>query len=43
MVVQWVIFMPLILPLSIVAGIYEGIKRTVHQAQADIFQKEEVA
>ncbi|MCR9062589.1 MAG: hypothetical protein NXI00_01415 [Cytophagales bacterium] len=37
MVVQWLIFMPLLLPMAAIAGAVEGIKKTFDQANADIF------
>jgi hypothetical protein len=36
MIVQWLIFMPLILPLGIITGAFEGIKKTFDQAVADV-------
>lgn len=39
---QWLIFMPLLLPMGIIAGAFEGFKRTLDQASADIFDKEVV-
>jgi len=42
MTVQWLIFMPLILPLAIITGVFEGIKKTFEQASSDIFVKEEL-
>lgn len=38
MVVQWLIFLPLILPLGIVAGAIEGVKRIFEQVSADIYE-----
>ncbi len=40
MVVQWLIFMPLILPLGIITGAFEGIRKTFIQAADDIFESE---
>ncbi len=40
MVVQWIIFMPLLLPMGIIAGAFEGIKKTFDQANADIFEED---
>jgi hypothetical protein len=40
MVVQWLIFMPLLLPMGLIAGAIEGVKKTFEQANADIFHKE---
>jgi hypothetical protein len=38
MVVQWLIFLPLILPLGIVAGAIEGVKRIFEQVSSDIYE-----
>jgi hypothetical protein len=43
MIVQWVIFMPLILPLGIITGALEGVKKTFNQASTDIFEKQEAS
>jgi hypothetical protein len=40
MVVQWLIFMPLLLPMGLIAGAFEGVKKTFEQAKADIFVKD---
>jgi hypothetical protein len=42
MVVQWIIFIPLILPLGIVAGAIEGVKRIFDQVAADIYEQREI-
>lgn len=42
MTVQWLIFMPLLLPLGIVTGAFEGIKKTFDQAASDIFENQEI-
>lgn len=42
MTVQWIIFMPLILPLGIITGAFEGVKKTFDQASSDILDKEEI-
>jgi hypothetical protein len=42
MTVQWIIFMPLILPLGVITGAFEGIKKTFEQASSDIFEKQEI-
>jgi hypothetical protein len=42
MTVQWIIFMPLLLPLGIVTGAFEGIKKTFDQAASDIFENQEI-
>lgn len=39
MVVQWLIFLPLILPLGIITGAFEGIKKTFEQASTDILEQ----
>lgn len=43
MFMQWVIFMPLILPLALVSGAIEGVKRVFEQAASDIVDKEVVS
>lgn len=43
MIVQWIIFMPLILPLGIITGALEGVKKTFNQASTDIFEKQEAS
>jgi hypothetical protein len=40
MVLQWVLFLPLLLPLGIVSGAIDGAKKILHQAKEDIFEKE---
>lgn len=40
MFLQWVVFMPLLLPLAIISGAFDGIKRVFEQASADIIEKE---
>lgn len=40
MFLQWVVFMPLLLPLAIVSGAFDGIKRVFEQAASDIIEKE---
>ena len=40
MVVRWLIFMPVLIPMAIIAGAVEGIKMTFEQANADIFNEE---
>lgn len=42
MIVQWLVFMPLILPLGIITGAFEGIKKTFDRAAADIMERNEV-
>ena len=42
MTVQWIVFMPLILPLGIITGAIEGVKKTFEQASSDILEKEEI-
>lgn len=41
MTVQWLIFLPLILPLGMISGAFEGIKKTIEQASSDIIEKQE--
>jgi hypothetical protein len=43
MTVQWLIFMPLILPLGIITGAFEGVKKIFEQASSDILEQKEVA
>lgn len=38
---QWIMFVPLTLPLAIFIGIIEGVKKVYLQAKEDILQKEE--
>ena len=40
MMVQWLVFMPILLPMGIIAGAFEGMKRTLEQASSDIFDNE---
>ncbi|HEY1055635.1 MULTISPECIES: hypothetical protein [Emticicia] len=40
MFLQWIVFMPLLLPLAIVSGAFDGIKRVFEQATSDIIEKE---
>ena len=42
MIVQWLVFLPLILPLGIITGAFEGIKKTFDRAAADIMEQNEV-
>ncbi len=43
MFMQWVVFMPLLLPLAIVSGAFNGMKKVFDQASADIIEREPVA
>jgi len=43
MFLQWVIFMPLLLPLAIVSGAFDGVKRVFEQATSDIIEKEVIS
>lgn len=43
MVVQWVIFSPIIIPISLITGAYNGLKATFSQAISDIFHSEEIS
>lgn len=38
---QWIMFVPITVPLAILVGMYEGIKKVFLQAKEDILQKEE--
>lgn len=40
MMVQWLIFMPILFPMAAIAGAVEGIIRTFDQAKADILDLE---
>ena len=40
MFLQWIVFMPLLLPLAIVSGAFDGIKRVFEQATSDIIEIE---
>ncbi len=43
MFMQWIVFMPLLLPLAIVSGAFEGVKRVFEQASSDIVETEVVS
>ena len=43
MFLQWIVFMPLLLPLAIVSGAFDGIKRVFEQATSDIIEKEVIS
>lgn len=43
MTCQWIVFAPIIIPISIITGAYGGLKKAFHQAADDIFQTEEVS
>lgn len=43
MVVQWIVFAPIIIPISIVTGAFEGLKKILYQAASDVFQTEEIS
>ena len=43
MFMQWVVFIPLLLPLAIVSGAFDGVKKVFEQASADIIENEPVA
>ena len=43
MICQWIVFAPIIIPISLITGAYEGLKKVVHQAAVDIFQAEEIS
>ncbi len=40
MIMQWIVFFPLLLPLAIVSGAFEGVKRVIDQASSDIIEHE---
>jgi hypothetical protein len=42
MLIQWVIFIPLLLPLAIVSGAFDGMKKVFEQASADIIESEPI-
>ncbi len=43
MIAQWVVFAPIIIPISVITGAFEGLKKILEQANADIFQQEEIS
>ena len=43
MVFQWCVFAPIILPICLITGAYQGLKKTLNQAAIDIFQTEGVS
>ncbi len=43
MFMQWLIFLPLILPLALVSGAIEGVKRVFEQASSDIIDTEMIS
>ena len=40
MMVQWLVFFPLILPLGIMMGAIDGMKKVIEQAKEDIIEVE---
>jgi hypothetical protein len=42
MFMQWIVFIPLLLPLAIVSGAFEGVKRVFEQASSDIVEETEI-
>jgi hypothetical protein len=42
MFMQWIVFIPLLLPLAIVSGAFEGVKKVFEQASSDIIDNEVV-
>lgn len=42
MIFQWMVFLPLILPIGMITGAIEGIKKTFEQASTDIFENNSV-
>jgi hypothetical protein len=43
MLIQWLVFSPVILPISVILGAIEGIKMAFTRAESDIFEESEVA
>jgi len=43
MFIQWMVFMPLLLPLAIVSGAFDGVKKVLEQASSDIIEKEVIS
>lgn len=42
MFMQWVIFMPLLLPIAVVSGAFEGMKKVFERASADIIENDSI-
>ncbi len=42
MAMRWLVFIPLLLPISILTGAMEGIKKVFEQANEDIFEEKSV-
>lgn len=42
MIIQWIVFLPLLLPISMLTGAMEGIKKVFEQANADIFEEKTI-
>lgn len=38
MLIQWLVFVPLILPISVVIGALEGVKMTFQRAATDVVE-----
>jgi hypothetical protein len=43
MLIQWLVFSPIILPISIILGAIEGIKMAYTRAETDILEIPEIA
>ncbi len=43
MLMQWVLFMPLLLPIAIVSGAVDGMKKVFERASADITESEVIS
>jgi hypothetical protein len=43
MLMQWVVFIPLLLPLALISGAFDGVKKVFEQASADIIENELVS
>lgn len=39
--VYWIVFSPVIIPLSMLLGAFEGVQKTLEQAQFDLHQVDE--
>jgi hypothetical protein len=43
MLIQWIVFLPLLLPLSIVSGALDGMRKVLVQAKSDVFEQQEIS
>jgi hypothetical protein len=39
MLIQWIVFVPIILPISIIIGAYEGILKVFERASSDVYER----